>query len=95
VHVDGDDAAGGAIYRDASANLPPSRRPKEYLEFGDDGTVRKLATGPDDRAQEIDRTRWSPKDANPSFTFASPDARGATRYRVVEQGAQHIVVHRS
>ena len=45
VHVPGDDDEGGAVYRDASGDIPPTRRPKEYLEFGDDGTVRKLATG--------------------------------------------------
>lgn len=95
VHVDGDDTAAGAVYHNAEANIALSRRPKEYLEFAEDGTVKKLATGADDRAHEVDSARWSSNDPNVSFKFASADARGATSYHVVEQGDDRIVVHRS
>ncbi|MEP6781191.1 MAG: hypothetical protein ABJC26_14945 [Gemmatimonadaceae bacterium] len=95
VHVDGDDTEAGAVYHNAEANVAPSRRPKEYLEFADDGTVKKLATGADDRAHEVESARWSKDDPTAAFKFASADARGATSYHVVEQGDDRIVVHRS
>ena len=95
VHVDGDDADGGAVYHNAQGNLAPTRRPKEYLEFSDDGTVKKLATGADDTAHPVDSASWSKDDPTVSFRFTSPDARGATTYRVVEQSEDRIVVHRS
>ena len=95
VHVDGDDTEGGAIYHSADELIAPSRRPKEYLEFADDGTVKNLATGADDRAHEVASAHWSKDDPKVVFRFAQPDARGATQYRVVEQSANRIVVHRS
>lgn len=95
VHVDGDDTEAGAVYHKADGNIPPSRRPKEYLEFADDGTVKKLATGADDRAHEVDSARWRKDDPTVAFKFASADARGATNYQVVEQNADRIVVRRT
>lgn len=95
VHVDGDDTEAGAVYRDASGNIPLSRRPKEFLEFDDDGTVRKLATGADDRAHETDRTHWSDASGMVVFAFAAPDARGAMTYRVVQQTPDILVIARS
>jgi hypothetical protein len=94
VHVDGDDADHGAIYHDAEGDVPLSRRPKEFLEFGDDGTVRRLATGPDDRALEVDRTSWSDKSGHVAFAFKDGGGR-ATDYRVVEQSPDRLIVHRT
>ncbi len=95
VHVDGDDTNAGAVYHDAEANVAPSRRPKEYLEFGSDGTVTKLATGADDRAHEVDSARWDRNASNITFKFATADARGACEYHVVEQNSNRIIVRRS
>ncbi len=94
VHVDGDDTDCGAVYRDAAGDVPLSRRPKEYLEFGDDGTVRRSTTGPDDRARELDRASWREEDGQITFRFVMPDARGNRTYRIVEHGAGRLVIRR-
>lgn len=95
VHVDGDDVAAGAVYRDESGDIPLSRRPKELLEFLADNVVVKHATGPDDRAREVERTTWTKEGDRIEFRFTNPDARGATRYVIVEQTADRLVIERS
>ena len=94
VHVDGDDADRGAVFRNADGDVPLSRRPREFLEFGDDGTVRKLATGADDRAHEVDRASWHDEGGHVVFRFSTPNAKGASEYRIVEQGADRLVIRR-
>jgi hypothetical protein len=94
VHVPSDDNEGGAVYRDASGDIPPSRRPKEYLEFSDDGTVRKLATGADDRAHEVDRTTWSQKDGKVVFNFGAANSRGGEEHQIVEQAPDKLVIRK-
>jgi hypothetical protein len=94
VHGDGDDAGRGAIFRDAQGDIPLSRRPREILEFSDDGTVRRLATGPDDRAQEVDRTTWTDEGGHVVFRFSSGTANRATDYRIVAHSPDQIVVDR-
>lgn len=90
VHVDGDDAAHGAIFRDAAGDIPLSRRPKEYLEFSEDGTVRKLATGPDDRAHEVDHAKWHEEGGHVVFRLP----KSATDHQIVEQGPDRLVIRR-
>jgi len=92
--VDGDDAAHGLVYRDAEGDIPLSRRPKEFLEFTDDGTVRRLATGADDRAHEVDSTTWSEEGGHVTFRFAAGNTRRATNYRIVEHSPDQLIVHR-
>ena len=82
------------MYRDASGDIPPTRRPKEYLEFSDDGTVRKLATGADDAAHEVDRTTWSQKEGKVVFSFGGANKREAEEHQIVEQAPDKIVVKR-
>jgi hypothetical protein len=94
LHVDGDDAEDGAVFRDADGEIPLSRRPKEILEFSSDGTVRLLASGPDDRAREIGRTAWREEGGHVAFRFNLPDGRGARDYRVIDQGPDRIIVSR-
>lgn len=94
VHVPGEEEEGGSVYRDASGDIPPSRRPKEYLEFSDDGTVRKLATGADDRAHEVDRTTWSHKDGKVVFSFGAANDRGGEEHQIVEQAPDKIIVRK-
>ncbi|MDQ6926312.1 MAG: hypothetical protein M3154_08755 [Candidatus Eremiobacteraeota bacterium] len=94
VHVDGDDVAAGAVYHNAESDLPLSRRPKEYLEFSADGTVRKLATGADDRAHEIDRATWSEDAGHVAFRFGKDGAPGATEYHIMERAPDRLVIRR-
>ena len=94
VHVDGDDADAGAIFRDADGDLPLSRRPRELLEFSDDGTVRKLATGADDRAHEVGHTSWHDEGGHVVFRFSGAAAKGGSEYRIVEQTADRLVIRR-
>jgi len=94
IRVPDEDDEGGKVYRDASGDIPPSRRPKEYLEFSDDGTVRKLATGADDRAHEVDRTTWSQKDGKVVFRFGAVENRGGEEHRIVEQTPDRIVIRK-
>lgn len=94
IRVPDEDDEGGAVYRDASGDIPLSRRPKEYLEFSDDGTVRKLATGADDRAHEVDRTTWSQKDGKVVFRFGAVENRGGEDHQIVEQTPDRIVIRK-
>jgi hypothetical protein len=94
VHVDGDDTEHGAVFRDAGGDVPLSRRPKEFLEFSEDGTVRRLATGADDRAQEVDRAKWSDEGGRVRFDFAEPDAHGRRSYHVVDHAIDRLIVRR-
>lgn len=82
----------GAVYRDAAADLPPSRRPREYLEFLAGNVVRKLETGPDDRAREVARTTWSEKGGRIGFRFGNARDRGAAGYEIVERSADRLVI---
>jgi hypothetical protein len=91
VHVDGDDTAHGAVFRDAAGDIPLSRRPKEYLEFSDDGTVRKLETGADDRAHEVDRAKW--REEGGHVVFHLP--KSASEHQVVEQGLDRLVIRQT
>jgi len=88
VHVDGDDTAAGAVFRDETGDVPLSRRPRELLVFDANGTVRKLATGPDDRAQEVGRTTWRDDGGRVRFRF------DATTYEIVEQSPDRLVIRR-
>jgi hypothetical protein len=94
IRVPDEDDEGGAVYRDASGDIPPSRRPKEYLEFSDDGTVRKLATGADDRAHEVDRTTWRQKDGKVVFNFGAANSRETEEHQIVEQSPDKIVIRK-
>jgi hypothetical protein len=94
VHVDGDDDEHGAVFRNAAGDIPPSRRPKEILEFTEDGTVRRSATGADDRAQEMDRAQWCDEGGHVVFRFDVPDARGRRAYRIVDQRADRLIIRR-
>jgi hypothetical protein len=94
VHVEGDDVDAGAVYRDEDSDIPLSRRPRELLEFLPGNVVVKHVTGADDRAREVDRTTWTQDGGRIVFRFDSPDTRGATRYEIVQQAADHLVIER-
>jgi hypothetical protein len=52
VHVFEEDTAEGAVYRPEDHAIPLSRRSRERLELGRDGSARLFAPGPDDRLVE-------------------------------------------
>ena len=52
VHVFEEDTAEGAVYRPEDDAIPLSRRPRERLELGRDGSARLLIPGPADGRTE-------------------------------------------
>jgi hypothetical protein len=58
VHAFEEDGPEGAVYRAEGHGVSRSRRPRERLSFGEDGSVRLLVGGPDDRLQEV-KGRWT------------------------------------
>jgi hypothetical protein len=52
VHVFEEDTAEGAVYRPEGDDIPLSRRPRERLQLGRDGSARFFVGGPDDRLVE-------------------------------------------
>jgi hypothetical protein len=80
VHVFEEDTAEGAVYRPEDADIPLSRRPRERLEFGRDGSARLFVGGDDDRLVEH-AAAW--RDGE------SPPAAGK------HEGADVRIVHRS
>jgi hypothetical protein len=92
--VEGDDEARGAVYRDASGDIPLSRRPKEFLEFLPGKVVRRLETGADDRAHEVDRASWTDDGGRIAFRFGAADARGARSYEIVESEPDRLIITR-
>jgi hypothetical protein len=61
----------------------------------EDGTVPRLTTGGNDRAHEVDRTTWRDEKGEIVFRFAAPDAAGRREYRVVDEGADRLLVRRN
>jgi hypothetical protein len=56
--------------------------------------VRRLATGADDSAHEVDRTSWRDEDGQVVFRFEAPDAHGRREYHVVDQSKDRLVIRR-
>ncbi len=52
VHVFEEDTVEGAVYRAEEDAIPLSRRPRERLELGRDGSAHLFVPGPDDRLVE-------------------------------------------
>lgn len=94
MHIHGDDTERGAVFRDAEGDVPLSRRPKEFLEFDDDGTVRRLATGADDRTKEIARATWKVDKGAVVFGFDAAGDQPASEFRIVEQSPDRLIIHR-
>lgn len=81
MHVFEEDTAEGAVYRPEDQAIPLSRRSRERLELGRDGSARLFVPGPDDRLVEQPAT-WH-------------DEGGALVVRAREGGPELRIVDRS
>ena len=86
VHVFEEDTAEGAVYRPEDADIPLSRRPRERLEFGRDGSARLFVGGDDDRLVERPAT-WRDGESPP----AAHKPAGAD-VRIVHRSPDRLVV---
>ncbi|MGH7469702.1 MAG: hypothetical protein ACRENP_17265 [Longimicrobiales bacterium] len=91
IHVFEEDSAQGAVYRPEAHDIPLSRRPRERLEFSEDGSARLLVPGPDDRAQE-QAANWSEEDGAIVIRAAAHGPAPGRVLRVVERSADRLVV---
>jgi len=73
VHVFEEDTADGAVYRPEDGDIPLSRRPRERLEFGRDGSARLFVGGGDDRLVEHPATWRDGKSPPPTGKPAGAD----------------------
>jgi len=87
VHVFEEDTAEGAVYRAEDDDIPLSRRPRERLELGRDGSARLFVPGPDDRLAEQAAT-WS--DEGGSLVVRARE--GGAEIRIVERSPKRLVV---
>lgn len=81
MHVFEEDTPTGAVYRAEDDVIPLSRRPRERLELGADGSARLFLPGPDDRLTEQPAT-WR-------------EEGSAVVIRAGESGAELRIVERS
>lgn len=58
VHAFEEDTPGEHVYRQATDDLPLSRRPREAFELHRDGTAQIIRGGPDDRGI-AEAARWT------------------------------------
>ena len=89
VHAFEEDTPGAHVYRQATGDVPLSRRPREAFELHRDGTARIFTGGPDDRAIAHGAT-WK---KTPAGIVVAADADGDT-FRIVEQGDARLIVRR-
>jgi hypothetical protein len=89
VHVFEQDTAAGAVYRREDDNIPLSRRPRERIEIGADGSATLLMPGPDDRF--IPQRARLTEEGDEATTRGTSDA---VRLRIVERSADRMVVRR-
>ena len=77
VHAFEEDGPEGAVYRADGHDVKRSRRPRERLSFGEDGSVRMMAGAPDDRLRES-VGRWTEASGEIQVTIdPTIDAPGA------------------
>jgi hypothetical protein len=89
VHVFEQDTAEGAVYRREDDDIPLSRRPRERIEIGADGSATLLMPGPDDRF-----IRQRARLTNEGDEVTARDASDAVRLRIVERSGDRMVVRR-
>ena len=86
VHVAEEDTSEGAVYRPDDENIPLSRKPRDWLELGEDGSARIYVPGPDDRPVARQAT-WRDRAAG-----ETPAARAAADVVIVEKSPTRLVV---
>jgi hypothetical protein len=91
VHIFEEDTERGAVYRREGEDVPLSRRPRERLEFEEDGTGRVLVGGADDRLQAQPAT-WSREGDDVVLRLTKAGSKGPREYRVVERSADRLLI---
>ena len=95
IHMFEEDTAEGAVYRRDGGEAPLSRRPRERLEFDEDGAARMLVGGADDRLTSIPAT-LSEKAGEVIVRLEQPKSKTKPEvlreYRVIEHSADRLVL---
>ena len=89
VHVFEEDTPGGQVYRQATDDIPLSRRPRDAFEIRRDGTAHIFAGGPDDRAIAHGAT-WT---ETPDGIVVVAAADGVT-FRILRRTPDKLIVRR-
>jgi hypothetical protein len=87
VHVFEQDTPQGAVFRPEDGPIPLSRRPREAIELGKDGSARILVPGPDDRFVER-VTTWREEGGDVVIRGVG----GIAALRIVERSPERLVV---
>jgi hypothetical protein len=87
VHVFEEDTDEGQVFRREDADIPLSRRPRERIELGADGSAALLRPGPDDRFVR-EPARWTEEGGQ----IVVRDSADAVRMRIVSRSADRMVV---
>ncbi len=90
VHAFEEDAPGGQVYRQATDDVPLSRRPRDAFELHRDGTALIFTGGPDDRAIAHGAS-WTEA---PDGVVVVAEAGGA-KFRIVKQTPARLIVRRN
>jgi hypothetical protein len=94
IHSFEEDSAGTQVYRPQSWDFPLARRPREAFELRADGTAQLFLPGAEDRPQAADAS-WTEEDGDLVIRAAKKAARGPSALRIIESGADKLVVRRS
>ena len=87
MHVFEEDTPAGAVYRLEDDTIPLSRRPRERLELGRDGSASFFVPGPDDRLVERPAT-WRDEDG----ALVVRAREGGIELHIVERSPTRLVV---
>jgi hypothetical protein len=86
VHVFEQDTPQGAVFRPEDGPIPLSRRPREAIELGKDGSACVFVPGPDDRFVER-RTTWREEGGD----LVIRPVEGIAELRIVERSPERLV----
>ena len=89
VHAFEEDTPGAHVYRQATDDVPLSRRPRDAFELHRDGTAKVFTGGPDDRAIAHAAT-WK---ETPDGVVVVAGAAGE-KFRIVKRAEGRLMVRR-
>jgi hypothetical protein len=92
IHVFEEDDAKGEVYRREDADIPLSRRPRDEIEFRDDGSATVFIAGDDDRPRG-QAASWTGKAGAIVLRVASPAGR-SREIRVTLRSRGRLIVQR-